>query len=471
MKLPLFTLSLFTAGLLQAQIQIDIVDPDVTEEPSDVAAPEAVGHGRPDQNSPDTDLLFFLNGDRLSGVLENVDDENGLVWKHPDAASETVFVLDNLKEIQFKYDPDKVDDLATLPRVELTNGDQYRGRIVRMDAESLEIDSPLGGKIKLRSDMIRSIRPVAGSTAVYSGPNSIEEWDQNNSGDNKWEFKNNAIYSSNHNQIAGMKLENLPDKISFEFIMEWKGNPNLMVGFWGQDTMNVNQNCYTLAIQNSYLRCYRNYNKIGRNDLGNAQVRQEMQDGKVDVQLLLNRENKEVLVMFDGNLVARWTDTFDGKIKGDAIMFGSMGNTPMKVSRISVREWDGELKMDSPDKPQPLDQLITTNGDVFAGNLEKIEMDVLYFKNEYAVFEVPVDRVSEISFAKSSRAVPRLQAGDVEIFFPNKERITLKLLKLDGLQMLGTSEVSGEVTLQKKYFAEMKMNPYDERHNVEEDGW
>ncbi|MDF3129402.1 hypothetical protein P0Y35_09365 [Kiritimatiellaeota bacterium B1221] len=456
---------------LQAQIQIELVEPDVVEEAADVAAPDAVDHSVPEVNGPEVDLLHFLNGDRLSGALQEIGAESGLVWKHPDAKAETVYALENVKLIQFKADSANVDDLMSLARIELTNGDQYRGRIIRMDTETLVIESPLTGKVNLRAEMIHAIRPIAGSNAIYSGPNSMEEWEQNNNGNGQWELKNNAMYSNNHNQIAGMMLDDLPDKISFDFSVEWRGNINLQVGFWGRDPKNVNQNCYTLAIQNSYLRCYRNYNKIGRNDLGNAQVREEMKDGKLDVRLLLNREAKEILVLFNGKIVARWNDTFDGVIKGDAIIFGGMANTPVKVSRISVREWDGEFDLDQTEKPNVMDQLITLNGDIFAGKLEKIEADILYFKNDFAVFQVPLDRVSEVSFSRETRAEPRLQAGDVEIFLPNKERMTLQLTGLDHRAFTGSSEATGEISLLKKYFMEMKLNPYDDRHHVEEEGW
>lgn len=471
MKLLYYFLTSCLPLFLCAQIEIDIVEPDVVEEAAEVATPDATDHSVPSGNGREVDLLHFLNGDRLSGELQGIESESRLVWKHPDAKAETVYALENLKQIQFKADMANLDELMALARVELTNGDLYRGRIVRMDTENLVIESPLTGKVTFRSDMIQSLRPVAGSNAIYSGPNSLEEWEQNNNGDQKWEFKNNVMYSNKHNQIAGMKLEDLPEKISFDFALEWRGNITLQVGFWGRDPKNLNQNCYTLAIQNSYLRCYRNYDKIGRNDLGNAQVGEEMRDGKLDVRMLLNRETKEILVLFDGKMVARWIDTFDGKIKGDAIIFGGMGNTPIKVSRISVREWDGGFDLDPSEKPQESDQLITLNGDVFAGKLEKIEMDLLHFKNDFAVFQVPLDRVSEVSFSKASRAEPRLQVGDVEIFLPSKERMTLKLSELNGREFTGSSEATGEITLQKKYFLEMKLNPYDDRHTVEEDGW
>lgn len=472
MKTVRLLLMLFP-GMLLAQIQIEVIEVDeIVEAIPEGSEPEIEGHGEAVSSTQrKTDSLYFLNGDRLAGELKGIEKDKGLVWKHPDANQNLTYTLKNLKKIQLKTPVEEVEDLTRLPRIQLTNGDRYRGRIVSMNLEDFVIDSPMSGKITLRSDMIDSVRPMAQSTAIYEGPNSLEEWEQNQSGNQGWEFKNDAIYSNSHNEIVGMELEDHPDKMSLECHIEWKGNMNLQIGFWGRDPKNVNQNCFTLSIQNNYLRGYRNYSKIGRNELGNAQIRDEMNDGEVRLKLLLNREKKEVLVLIDGNMIARWKDTFDGEIKGDVILFGGMGNNPVKVSDISIREWDGEFDLDEGDDPKVLDQLITTNGDSFAGALEKIESDTLFFKNDFATFQVPMDRVSEVMMSESTRSMPRLQKGDVEIFFPNGEHITLDLIRLDEKVFVGSSESTGEVKLSKTFFDEMKLNPYDERHNFEEDSW
>jgi len=471
MKQLLFLFALMAVPFVKGQIDIELVEEPQEDPPAGIETPEAGDHSQTAPQGPENDLLHFLNEDRLSGELVRMDTENGLVWKHPDAREEVVFGTTNLKSIRLKVEDAEQSDLMSLPRIELTNGDQIRGRIIQMDNETLVIDSPLGGILNFRSDMVRTLRPEVVSSTLYSGPNSLEEWMQNNRGGQQWVFEDNALFSDAHNQILGMEIADFPDKSSLEFTLEWKGNVSMQVGFWGRDPKNVNQNCYTLAIQNGYLRCYRNYNKIGRNDLGNAQVRNLMNDQKIHIKLLLNREKKEVLVLFEGNLVARWIDTFDGKIVGDAIIFASMGNNPAKITEIEVRKWDGSFDMDAVEKPKKLDELVTVNGDIFVGQLQKIEADLLYFKNDFAEFQVPLERISEITMAKGTRSVPRLQAGDVEIFFANQERITLELQSLDETRFVGFSEATGDVELLKRYFAEIRMNPYDERHTVKEEGW
>lgn len=477
MKCRLLTFLLILSLKLSAQIEIELIDNAQTDAPpgeAAPAAPEGRDHGSSKvRNVRSEDLLHFLNGDRLSGELLGIDAADGLRWQHADAASEVLFGLENLKLLEFRTAAGPLEDLNLLPRIELTNGDKYRGRILRMDPETLVLLSPVGGEITLRSGMVKSIRPVMTSNAIYQGPNSVEEWTLNNNGNNRpgWEFKKDALYCTNHNMSAGLALEALTDLAKIEFELAWRGNINLQLAFWANDAKNVHQNAYILNLQNGYVRGYRNLDKIGRNDLGNIQSRQDMNDGKLRVELLLNREKKEIIMLFDGQMVARWRDSFDGSIKGNALVFANMSNAEVKLYDVSVRAWDGEFDLDGEEKPSDLDQLITLNGDMFAGQLEKIESDMLFFKNDFAVFQVPMARVSEINLSQASRILPRLQAGDTEIYFDNGERITLQLSALKDDRFSGQSEATGEVSLLRAYFLQMKLNPYDDRHEVDEDAW
>ncbi|MDA3873789.1 MAG: hypothetical protein PF795_07495 [Kiritimatiellae bacterium] len=468
--LPLILLNTSPLG---AQLEIQLIE-DVQVGPvgeaAGVEAPDSADHSQPERGL-ESDQVHFLNGDRLQGRLQSVDAEAGLHWAHPDVESDILFGLANIGSVLFKSEGKGVEDLHTFPRVMLTNGDEYRGRIVGMDADTLVLDSPFAGRIQLQSAMIDSIRPYEKSTAIYEGPNSQEEWEYNRSGSDRWTFKDGAMYAGDHNQVMGRHLGELPDFVKVEFRLEWKGNVNFQVGFWGQDPKNTNQNCYTIAIQNGYLRAYRNYNDVGRTDLGNAQLQKVTQVSEIDVTLLLNRPGKEILFFVDDELVNRWNDSFEGEIKGNALILGAMGNTPTKVSNISVREWDGEFKTDTGEKSQPHDQLLTINGDSFMGTLEKIEADTLHFNNDFASFQVPMERVSEIRFSKENRQVPRLRNGDMKLVFGNQEHITLRIKQLKGGTFVGDSETTGEIKVVARYLSMLRFNPYDERHQVEEESW
>ncbi|MGA0368544.1 MAG: hypothetical protein ACO3N7_03740, partial [Kiritimatiellia bacterium] len=159
MKLGIYICALGLLLPLGAQIEIDLVEALTEELPQSVGVPDAVDHSRPGKSGPEHDVLQFLNGDRLSGELIGIDAEEGLRWKHPDAEEELSFRLDNLKNLTFRDSGEAEEELLSLPRIELTNGDQYRGRILAMDAETLTLESPLGGRMNIQSTMVRSFRP------------------------------------------------------------------------------------------------------------------------------------------------------------------------------------------------------------------------------------------------------------------------------------------------------------------------
>lgn len=469
----LLSLILLSSLPLVAQLEIHImenVQMGPVEEVSAVEAPQSADHSQPERGL-ESDQLHFLNGDRLFGSMQSVDADAGLAWSHPDVEADIIFGLDNVANVLFKNEGKGGEDLRSFPKVVLTNGDEYRGTIAGMDGVELVLESPMAGRIRIQSPMIESIRPFETSTGIYEGPNSQEEWETNRSGNDRWTYKDGAMYAGNHNQVMGRHLGDLPDFIRIDFRLEWKGNVNFHVGFWGQDPKNTNQNCYTIAIQNGYIRAYRNYNDVGRTDLGNAQVQTLTRVSGITVSLLLDRPGKEILFFVDDELVSRWNDSFEGEINGNALILGAMGNTPTKVSNISVREWDGEFKTNTGEKPQPLDQLMTLNGDSFMGTLEKIEEDTLHFKNDFASFQVPMERVSEIRFSRENRQVPRLRNGDVKLMFANQEQITLRLKQVKDGSFTGDSETTGEIRVDARYLSQLQFNPYDERHQAEEESW
>jgi hypothetical protein len=464
---------LLTAQPLAAQLAVEIIEdvrvgPEQTK--AEVEAPETRDHSQP-RVGLESDQLHFLNRDRIQGSLQSVDVEEGLTWAHPDAKSNIVFALDSIGQVLFKGEGKGNEDLRNYPRIVLTNGDQYRGRIVGMNVDQLVLDTPMAGRIELATAMIESIRPRSVSTAIYEGPTSQDEWEFNRSGSDRWTYRDGAMYAGNHNQVMGKHLDEFPDFVRLEFRLEWKGNVNFQVGFWGQDPKNTSQNCYTVSIQSGIIRASRNYSAVGRTNIGTSQLQTLSQVSEIDVTLLLNRPAKEILLFVGDEMVSRWNDNFDGEIVGNAINFGGMGNTPTKLSRISVREWDGEFVKDTGESPQPMDRLLTVNGDSFMGTLEKIEADVLHFANDFASFQVPMDRVSEIGFSKENREIPRLQQGDVKIEFGNKEQITLRLHHLKRGELTGDSEASGEIKLNADYLSRLQFNPYDERHQEEEHTW
>jgi len=477
--LLVFWLWCLCSPFLWAQIQIEMADVVVEEaEAADaenaegVEAPESRDHGSGDAaKGPESDRLFLLNDDRVSGELVRMDAETGVTWAHPDVEGPVVFGLENLGYVEFSGSF-AGDPLESLTRVELTNGDAYRGTVVRMTAEELVLDTPYAGEITLAPSMVRKLEPRSGSLALYEGPGGADEWIVNkNHGQGHWKYRKGALYSDNHNQVAGLALDDFPDKASIEFDLAWRGNPQIHIVVWSQSTTDANEDGYAVMLQNSYVRCYRYSNQRGRQDLGNSHFDMLRQINQARVRLLLNRKEKEIMLFLNGEMVKTWRDQVDGKIVGDAVLLQSSTNSPMKVENMVIREWDGELTQSEDKAAGDQDLLMLTNGDKFSGSLLGIEAGLFRFKNDFADFEVPVDRVDRVNLAPDTRMEPRLNAGDARVRFPTGEEVTLKVGVVGDGVLTGSAEATGEVTLRTEFVTRLTFNPYDERHEKDEDTW
>ncbi|GEM_PF-886167 len=462
--------------LLYGQIQLEGL---VIEEPADensaqaepvVEAPKGHDHG---QRKPGAvaDRLTFLNGDTLHGTLKTIGEE-GVTWGHTDVKDSILFGPSNVREVKLKG-PFPEQELGALTRVSLTNGDDYRGKVLSMDSETLMLDTPYGGRISLASAMIQSLSPTAESRSLYQGPNGMDDFIiSQNHGNMGWEYKNNSLYyKGNTNEMLGLPLPNFPDMASIEFDIEWRGNLQFYMMFWAQDPKNQNE-CYTIMLQSHYIRCYRQSNKHGRNELGNANLNHRRHNlGKSSLRLLLNREEKEMYLFMNGEMIKKWTDQFDGKVSGDAFAFRALGNSPMKLNNMVIREWDGKIETERQGEAGANDMLLLTNGDTFSGKVIGIQDNVLRFETDFAELPIPINRVNTLTFAQATRAEPRRRATDVRVYFPNEERITLSLQRWAEGNMTGRSETTGDVALESRFVSRVVMNPYDERNKDQEDEW
>lgn len=461
---------------IPAQIQLeDLVMEEVNVEPpqgeNGVEGPEGEDHGTSRREGRTSDQLSFLNGDALSGEMVSAEADEGLSWTHPHVKEPIRFAWAPLGEVKLKG-PFPVGELEGLARVRISNGDEYRGRILSMDGETLRLETPYAGEVSLAVPMIVSLEPRATSAGIYRGPNDLEEWTASRSGEHTgWALRKNALYyEGNSNETLGRRFEDLPDRAEIAFDLAWRGNLRFYVNLWAEDTKNNNES-YSVMLQNGYVRCYRHSNDHGRQDLGNAQVQSLSRLSEARVRLLLNREAKELTLIINGELVKRWKDHFDGEIAGDALQFRASGNTPVKIEHLVVRKWDGNFGEEEGPNAEDVDLLILGNGDLFSGEVLGIANEILRFKTDFAELPIPLDRIAEVDLAMADRAEPRRRAGDVRVVFPTEERVTLELASWKEGRLRGRSETTGEVTLQTRFVSRLTLNPYEERGESDDEAW
>jgi hypothetical protein len=455
---------------VSAQLEVDIIDVEESGGEEVTPAPEFEDHRHQDLRR--TDMLSFLNGNQLEGTLQRVD-ADGMIWRHPDAASPILFSTANLKQVDLRLDAEASTALQTLPRIELTNGDVLRGEITGLEEGQLMVRSPATGSVRLQADQVTRVVPNVPVTILYEGPGSDEEWEYHNlsGGNQQWFYRDRALYATDRNQVAVFTPQDTPDKVTLTLELEWKGMLNFQLGYWGHNTNNPNQNASVLSLQNNYLRAYRNYNTIGRNNFLNQQIQHDLQDGSTRITLHLDKSRKQAILLLDGSVIGQWRDVFDGEVPGDQILLYAQGDSVVRVSDIQLREWDGELRTDAEESGGGSDWLMTVNGDEFVGTAVQIVEGLLTFKNDFAEFRVPLDRVGELRFDSETRTLPEPQAGEVKVSTISGERVTVGLDQLEDGVMSGRSPAAGDLTLQLKYFSGITFNPEDSRHQEEEWSW
>ena len=457
--------------VLCAQIEIDLID---IEDP----ASEGISEQIPDPSSPtgdvedNKDTLVFLNGNKLVGELDSVNEET-LEWIHPDVKDPIMFSLDNIEHVHLNVDRQAEAELRALPKITLTNGDTVRGEILEYDAERLLLDSPVMGPVDMDARMVDSIAPQAVSSSLYEGPTLDDSWtfESLRGNDETWFFHEGALYARDRDLSAKLALEDLPDQVSISMDLEWKGALNFTLGFWGQNTNNPNTNAYALSLQNTYIRVYRSYQNAGRNNFFNQHMQDLFKEGKTSLTLFLDQPNQKFILLLDGKIIGQWKDHLEGVMLGNEFLMYTQSVATIRASNIRIDPWDGELELDEDVDENSQDRMTTTTGDSFSGELLSILDNTASFRNEFAEFTVPIDRVSHIAFSSDSRATPRLMAGDVQLLTLNGEAVTLKLNQLENGVMQASSETTGDVQVALEYFAGIRFNLYDERHNEEQFSW
>jgi hypothetical protein len=463
---------------LYGQIQLEqlIIEEDVDQRPNGrggavVEAPHENDHGT--GTVLKEDRLTFINDDTLQGSLHSILGGESITWVSPAAKAPIEFSPETVLSVKLKG-PFATNEISSLPSIRLTNGDTYRGKIVKMDAENLILETPYAGEIQLKTPMVDSISPTSETGSVYEGPKSIEEWEVDNNGNNQesWTYSKEALYyKGNSNASVGLDLEGLPDMARIEFEVAWKGNLQLYTLLWADKTKNSRNN-YTIMMQHSYIRAYRYSNDQGQLDLGNAQMNEMRTWDKAKIQFFLNRKEKEIYLFMNGQLVKKWVDAQqENEITGNALQFRASGNTTTRIKGITVRVWDGKLESKKSGEMGELDILLLKNGDSFSGTLLGIESDVVNFKTDFAELPIPIKRISDINRGKTNRAEPRKRSGDVVLTFPTDEKVTLDLAKWSQGQIQGSSETTGDVTIQTRFISQIQFNPYDEKIAEKSSDW
>lgn len=417
-------------------------------------------------------LIRFRNGDSLHGVLERMEADGSVEWRHAEASEPLRFALPNVMQISLGG-VGRSETGGAVAVVSLTNGDTLRGTVKSLDETQLTLETWYAGTMKIKRAMIRRITPLlAGEAIVMEGLGSLADWKRGGQPE-AWQLRNGALVAMQYGSIG--RDVGLPDQSSVEFDLTWQQMPvMLQVGLYGHRPDGVigdgNTTGYWLMIasQNALLQ------RVTRNEtaqLGQIYIRKFLRNGKVRVAIQSDKEKKSITLRLDGQLVKTWTDPGEWTGDGRCLTFLSQtgGEQSLRVSNLIVREWAGDGETGGVVVTAKQDVLCLANNDRVTGTVKAIKDGAVTVDSTVAALTIPLERVAEINFASENRERVRRLGTDVIAAFHDGGRVTVALASVDAKTLTGESENFGKLSFSRDAFRELQLHIYDEDRGEDAD--
>jgi hypothetical protein len=434
--------------------------------------------------------LLTRKGETFHGKFLGYDPVKGLKWSHPDFLPNVIHFLPNrVSRLNFKMEPLPARAKHHTCQVKLANGDTLAGDLLRMENGKLVLDTWYAGELAINTAHIKSIKPGFSTAKVFfEGPKDAKNWTFGN-GQNlgipfgaipnlpaaqqqllkaraaqatnrpTWKFANGAFESTASSATVGRKMKETPDRSSTEFDLEWTGSLNLYINFLTDSLTSYSQcNGYCLRLTQSYIYLYRyNFNNgAGRGGRvgNNVRVNLGSLQGNARVALKMDATKKTVALLINGALIAKWENLGNFTDGGKGLLFSSRTTNRMRLSRILVSDWNGNLPEDNPEaKADPKDDYVLfNNADHITGELTGIADGKLLFTSGFGEMSIGLEKVGVIYRATERvQAIPPL-TGMARATFKGEGGLAMKITGWKDGKVTATSPLFGEAAFDAAVF-------------------
>ncbi len=415
-------------------------------------------------------ILIFRSGDLLYGTLHSIKPAEGLRWTHPDVAAPILFALTNFSEVHLGSPPQPVSRPPNFCHVKLVNDDELSGGLVSLDADALVLDTWYAGRVTLPRARVKSFTPVPAPAAViYDGPTGLDGWTlgkvQGIPDSGQWRFVNGAFIATQSASIA--RDLKLPERMSLEFEMAWRGTFNLAVALYTDSLQPISLrakenepdfgNFYSLQMNNPVLSLLYVSKLEPLAQLGQSIISAFSQTNRAHVVIKVDKPQNLIALYADGALLKSWSDPDGFRAKGTGVRIVHQGVGAIRLSNIRVTEWDGHLETPAPAAVNPKQDLARlVNMDTVAGELLAFRDGKLRFNTGATSVEIPLTRVAQVDFAAEKLQPVAKQPNDVRLYFAQRGSVTLELESWDAQRVAGTSRVFGKVELKPEAFSRVQ---------------
>jgi len=439
-------------------------------------------------------VLELLNGDRLQGTFVDFHLDTGATWRHPASKDD------------FKFDADSISTIHLNPRgalnlpegqdctVKFRTGGELLGQLVEINKTHVILSAWYSSNsLRIPREKVLSIHPGAGSGgAIFDGPTGLDGWVQagnNGRAQNMpfngrimrggglpgglgrpgvvgggWQYSNNSFVSHASGSQIGRQINNLPDSVNVEFDLSWASTPSLVVYLFSDMLQQHKGNAYIIQINNSASCMLMKGQSGSQISLGTQSMSTQLR-GKTKAHFAIsaNRKTRSIMLTMNGKLVKKWLDTTGLLGKGKGIMFVSQSSGMMRISKMRVTHWDGQVPKGSGisvSGERTKDMIGTPTGNI-TGVLQGLRGGKVSFDATASVgsiLDVPLKKVGFISFSGAKPERRKLEIGDVRAMFSTGGEFIFRLDHWTADRVTGMNPSIGRVDFDPAVFSSLELN-------------
>lgn len=418
-------------------------------------------------------ILQLTDGSSLHGALNSIDGTNRLVWAHPAAKQPLEFSLGNMSFLRFEEAKPMARDFTPTARLQFKNGDELVGNVRSIKDNTIQFQSWFAPNIQAELPALETILFSArGYNLLYEGPTGTNGW-RIGRNPRSWEYKDGA-FIANGADLLGRDF-GIKDSSTLEFDLAWNGAFSLSITLYASviDRFDYSSSAYLVYLGTGAISVQRVQAGAGAVMLGQNQIPEMYRKNKMRFEIRCNKEDATITLLADGKFVQRWKDTSPGGFvaKGGGIVFFSQVEArSLKISNLRVAEWDGRFEPEAmTNLPPDLDVVFLANRDKVFGKVLAVEESKATVEAKQARLEIPLERVTQIRFAKNE-ATTNSVPGEIRASFPGGESVVFNMEKWDATEVKGTSRTFGPVTFDPKSIREMQFNIDRAAEEMSEEG-
>lgn len=428
-----------------------------------------------DVSAPPAGLLTLLNGENFRGGLLDVTGE-AVRWVHPLALETMEFRPEVVRQADLAPDGAPSGDRDAGPRdaawVLLTNGDVLVGSLRSVGSDSILLQTRHLGLLRVaRRFAERIIVSAPGARVCYFGPRRSGEWIAGRRTSPESVLLREGCLSG---RIPGPAVlaGRLPERARITLDCErWSRDSSIVIGFFLGATEGRTESGetvagpwvgYQLRFGNGMVNLQRMtcdsevaWHGIGRYERIELPEFERARRGQITV--LASVPERRVILLAEGRVLKEWKDLDPMDKPGDGLSL----STTVPLSRISVREWDGQTAV-TVAAEESQDVLLLANHDQVSGRLLGIEDESVGLESAGGNLVFPKDRVQEVVFASGALEEARLRVKDTLALLEDGTRLTLAMSQLDANGLSGFSDSVGTLTIPRGALRQICPRHYDD---------